>query len=106
MSADLTDAIYHDEAAARAHLEAQRWPNGPVCPHCKGTNAPRMVSSPESKNQVRDGLLKCRDCRKKFTVTVGTIFEHSHIPLNKWLLATFLLCSSKKGTFCAHPRKA
>ncbi|MEI9893990.1 MAG: IS1595 family transposase [Chthoniobacter sp.] len=82
---------------ARIFLEGVLWPNGPVCPHCKGMDACRLVSKPSSKHPVRDGLLKCRECKKKFTVMVGTIFSDSHIPLNKWLIAIFLLCSSKKA---------
>lgn len=82
---------------ARVFLESILWPNGPVCPHCKGMDACRIVSRPGSKYPVRDGLLKCRKCSKKFTVMVGTIFSDSHIPLNKWLMAIFLLCSAKKA---------
>jgi transposase-like protein len=89
----LTDAIYNDENKAREHLEAMRWPDGPVCPHCGVVgNAKRM----EGK-ATRPGLLKCRDCRKQFSVTVGTVFERSKIPLTKWLAATYLMTSSKKG---------
>lgn len=89
----LNAAIYHNEDAARAHLEALRWPDGPICPHCGSLdNAKRM----EGKS-TRPGLLKCRDCRKQFSVTVGTVFERSKIPLTKWLAATYLICSSKKG---------
>lgn len=93
MSADLTDPIYHDEAAARAHLEAQRWPAGPVCPKC-GTvdQATRLCGE-----KHRAGLLECRACRKQFSVTVGTVFERSHVPLHKWVLAVHLVTSSKKG---------
>ena len=93
MSADLTAPIYHDEAAARAHLEAQRWPSGPVCPHC-GTvdNATRLAGEAH-----RPGLLECRACRKQFSVTIGTLFERSHVPLHKWVLAVHLVTSSKKG---------
>jgi transposase-like protein len=83
------------EPEARAFLEAIRWPNGPVCPHCKSTNAGRIAANPDKK--VRPGLLKCRDCKKQFTVTVGTVFEDSHISLEKWFFALGLMCSSKKG---------
>lgn len=93
MSADLTAAIYHDEAAARAHLEAQRWPDGPVCPHCGVVdNATRLAG-----DKHRPGLLECRACRKQFSVTIGTVFERSHVPLHKWVLAVHLVTSSKKG---------
>src|SRR5436190_1528393 len=83
--------------SARIYLESILWPNGPVCPHCHGTDAVRLISRSESKHKVRPGVLKCRACRKKFTVTVGTIFEATHIPLEKWLMALFLLCSAKKA---------
>ncbi len=86
-----------DDDAARAFLEAMRWPDGPVCPRCKSTVAYRLTPRVESTRPVRKGVLKCKSCRKQFTVTVGTIFEDSHIPLSKWLLAIHLLCSSKKG---------
>lgn len=88
----LTEKHATDEAAARAHLEAIRWPNGPVCPHCSATKVYRL----KVKNTQRE-VLKCASCRKQFTVTVGTIFEDSHIPLTKWIQAFQLVCSSKKG---------
>ena len=91
---------FSDETRAREMLEAIRWPNGVACPRC-GSLA---VSKIESKavSQTRPGVYRCKDCRKmkkpkQFTVTVGTIFEDSHIPLSKWLLAISLLCASKKG---------
>jgi transposase-like protein len=82
---------FTDEDAARAYLEALRWPSGPVCPHC-GTIGKAYTTK-------RAGKYRCgsRECRKDFTVKVGTVFEASHIPLHKWLLAAYLLCSSKKG---------
>ena len=86
------------EADARAMLERLRWPHGPVCPHCGVIgDAKRMESSDESATQLRDGVWNCRACRKPFSVTVGTIFEGSHIPLSKWLLGFYLFASSKKG---------
>src|SRR4051812_3229995 len=86
------DARFTDSFAAADYLESIRWPNGPVCPHCgESERQPYRL-----KNQTRK-LWKCAACRKQYTVTVGTIFESSHIPLNKWLLAFYLLCSSKKG---------
>jgi transposase-like protein len=94
---NLTDPIYTNEAKARAHLEALRWPDGPVCPHCGVIgNAVRLAGE-----STRPGLFKCRDCRQPFSVTVGTVFERSKIPLHKWLLAANLMASSKKG-FSAH----
>jgi transposase-like protein len=97
-----TDPIFHDEEAAREHLELIRWPNGPVCPHCgataRTTNIWRIEAKiKEPRKGARPGVLCCGDCRKQFTVTVGTVFEHSKVPLHKWVLATHLLCSSKKG---------
>lgn len=90
---DLSNPIYHDKDKAREHLESIRWPNGPICPHCGVLdNAAKL----EGKAH-RPGVYKCRDCRKQFSVTVGTVFERSKIPLNKWLLATHLMTSSKKG---------
>ena len=94
---NLTNPIYTNEAKARAHLEALRWPDGPVCPHCGVIgNAVRLAGE-----STRPGLFKCRDCRQPFSVTVGTVFERSKIPLHKWLLAAHLMASSKKG-FSAH----
>lgn len=89
---DITAPRFTDETAARQHLESLHWPNGPVCPHCGSVNATRL----EGKKH-RAGLVQCNDCREQFTVTVGTVFERSKVPLNKWLLATHLLCASKKG---------
>ena len=95
MAYDLTNPIYNDEEAARKHFEAIRWPHGVTCPHC-GTvgNAVEMQGK-----STRLGVYKCREkaCRKPFTATVGTVYERSHIPLHKWLLATHLICASKKG---------
>lgn len=88
-----TEARFHDEDAARAHLEATRWPKGPECPHCGGVD---RVSRLEGKAH-RPGLLFCGDCRTQFSVTVGTVFEDSKLPLHKWVYAIHLLCSSKKG---------
>ncbi|MEQ1867143.1 MAG: IS1595 family transposase [Micropepsaceae bacterium] len=95
--ANLSDPIFHNEEAARAHFEALRWPNGRVCPHC-GTVDNSVLLKGKS---TRPGLYKCRDCRKPFTATLGTVYEASHIPLHKWLLATHLLCASKKGMSAA-----
>ena len=89
---------YRDEDAAREHLEKVRWPDGPVCPHCGViSEATKLEPRADSKNGVRKGVYQCNDCRKQFSITVGTIFEDSHIPLHKWLLAVHLMCSSKKG---------
>jgi transposase-like protein len=84
--------------AAREYLERQRWPEGPICPHCGVIGeAYKLKSKPGAKSPIRKGVWKCSGCRKPFTVTVGTIFEDSHIPLNKWVIAVHLLCASKKG---------
>src|SRR5208282_1285875 len=91
---------YADEDKARGLLESLLWPDGAVCPHCKNhTEKPiyKLQSKEGSKTKVQKGLYKCGACRKKFTVTVGTIFEDSHLPISKWLMAIFILCSSKKS---------
>jgi transposase-like protein len=90
---------FSDEDKAREFLEKLRWPDGVVCPHCGLIDkAYRLEPKPSKKNtHVRKGVWKCGGCREQFTVTVGTIFEDSHIPLSKWLLAYHLLCASKKG---------
>jgi transposase-like protein len=99
---------FSSEDAAREFLEKLRWPDGPVCPKCGEINnayklEPRPAQpnpDPEKKakgTHVRKGVWKCAGCRQQFTVTVGTIFADSHIPLHKWLLAYHLLCASKKG---------
>lgn len=89
----LSKKYFHDEKAAFAKLESIVWPNGPVCPHCSGMD---KVYELRGKS-ARLGLKKCGDCRKTFTVRVGTVFEGSHVPLHKWFQAAFLLASSKKG---------
>lgn len=89
----MTNPIYSNEVAAREHLEEIRWANGVYCPHCGGFDDVRKLGGAS----VEKGLWHCKPCRKKFTVTVGTVFERSHIPLSKWLGAFALMCSSKKG---------
>lgn len=90
----LTDPIFTDETKARAHLEATRWPNGVVCPFCGESTTVKALPATGSMGA---GWYHCKKDRKKFTVRVGTLYERSHVPLHKWLLATYLLCSSKKG---------
>ena len=90
---DLTNPIFTDLDAARAHFEAIRWPNGPYCPFCGVVDRVAALGG----KSMGPGWYHCKDCRKKFTAAVGTIYERSHIPLTKWFLATHLLCSSKKG---------
>ena len=103
---DITNPMFHDEDAAREHLEAQRWPDGVFCPFCKQTEtvkafpAEAMMSKPSKKNPISKptkGWYHCKTCRKKFTVSVGTVMERSHVPLHKWLLAFRLMAASKKG---------
>lgn len=87
-----------DEEKATAFLEKQRWPDGPVCPHCGLVGeAFRLKPTVKGKTHVRKGLWKCSGCRKEFSVKIGTIFEDSHIGLHKWLMAYHLICASKKG---------
>jgi transposase-like protein len=90
---------FADEDKARLLLESMRWPNGgPSCPQCKQTSTVyRMQRLATSKKPGRKGLLRCRACKRQFTVTTGTVFEDSHIPPTKWLQAIYLLTSSKKG---------
>lgn len=90
---DLTNPVYSDKNKAREHLEALHWPNGPICPKCGETERVTRLAS----KSTRPGVVMCNPCRKPFTVTVGTIFEDSKIPLNKWLLAFRLMAGSKKG---------
>jgi transposase-like protein len=89
----LSAKVLQNEAAAIAWVEARVWPNGPVCPHCGGFDRIGKMGG----KATRIGLWKCYQCRKQFTVKVGTVFEDSHVPMNLWLQAMYLLCSSKKG---------
>ncbi len=91
MTCDLTNPIFTDEAKATAHMEVDRWPDGAYCPHCGSFNVHKMAG------ETQAGMFLCNDCRDKFTVRTGTVFERSHIPLHKWLLATHLIAASKKG---------
>ncbi len=84
---------FKDANAAREHLESIRWPTGPVCPHCGATDRMSKLNG----KAHRPGVYDCGHCRDQFTVTVGTVFERSKIPLNKWLMAATLLAASKKG---------
>lgn len=88
----LTDECFNDADKARQYLEAQRWPDGPVCPHCGSVEATSLQGA-----KHRAGLYQCNDCREQFTVMVGTVMERSKIPLNKWLMAIHLMGASKKG---------
>lgn len=93
MTLNFKAKIFTDETAARQHLEALQWPDGPVCPHCGVIGEATALAG----KSTRPGVWKCRPCQKPFSVTVGTVFERSKVPLTKWLLATELLTSSKKG---------
>ena len=84
---------FHDEEAAYKWVEERVWPNGPVCPHCGGVERISKMKG----SATRIGLYKCYQCRKQFRVTVGTVFEASHVPMNLWLQAMYLMTSSKKG---------
>jgi transposase-like protein len=93
---------FNTDEAAREYLEAVRWPNGPVCPHCPNEERKPIYAIPANPaKKVRAGLYECSSCHGQFTVTVGTIFEDSKIPLGKWLVAWYLLCTSKKGVSAA-----
>lgn len=104
---DLTNPIFTDENKAREHLEAIRWPNGAICPHCgardqlvaKVQSSGKKTKEPKKGKHrpARAGLYYCNSCKEQFTVQVGTVLEKSHIPLNKWLAGFYLMCASKKG---------
>jgi transposase-like protein len=91
---DLRNPIFHNDDAAREHLEKVLWPQGPHCPRC-GVMGNRITKL--QGTSTRPGVYKCKDCRKPFTVTVGTVMERSHIPLSKWVMAAQLMASSKKS---------
>jgi transposase-like protein len=94
MSKSVLDSkAFQDEAAAYAWVEARVWPEGPICPHCGGTE---RIGKLQGKS-TRVGVYKCYQCRKPFTVKVKTVFEDSHVPMRFWLQAMYLMCSSKKG---------
>jgi len=89
----LNQARFRSDESARRHLESIRWPSGPVCPHCGGAERQSRLNG----EAHRPGVIFCGECREQYTVTVGTVFERSKVPLHKWLAATHLLCASKKG---------
>jgi transposase-like protein len=96
---ELSHPCYHDDEAARAQLESIRWPNGPFCPYCGGFDRVKPTVTPSKAKG--GGWYRCQDCRRNFTVRVGSIFHRSHVPLHKWLLGFRLMAGSKKG-FSAH----
>ena len=93
MTVNLKNPIFLSEKAAREHLESLRWADGAYCPRCGQTETVKKLGGKAADL----GQYNCRDCRKKFTVTVGTVFERSHIPLTTWMLAFHLMTASKKG---------
>ena len=93
MVSALSAPHFHDEEAAYAYVEARIWRNGPVCPHCGGVD---RISKMQGKS-TRIGTYKCYQCRKPFTVKIGTIFESSHVKMHLWLQAMYLIAGSKKG---------
>jgi transposase-like protein len=98
LTLDQINTHFASDETAREYIESILWPKGPVCPHCKNSDQKRLwkiQANPAKK--IRAGLHRCAECNREFTVTVGTIFEDSHIPLRKWLIAWYLVCSSKKG---------
>src|SRR5438132_14414862 len=98
LTLDEIQSRFGTDEAARQYLEEIRWPTGIVCPHCKNADHKHIWEIKENpEKKIRAGLYHCAECGKQFTVTVGTIFEDSHIPLRKWLVAWYLLCSSNKG---------
>lgn len=98
LTLDQIMAHFGTDEAAREYLEATRWPNGPVCPHCGNDDRACIYDiTPNPAKKIRAGLRECKACGKSFTVTVGTIFADSKIPLRKWLVAWYMLCTSKKG---------
>lgn len=90
---NLTNPIFTDEAKAREHFEATRWPDGPYCPFCGQTETVKRLGG----KSMGPGWYHCKDCRRKFTALVGTVMERSHIPVTKWLMAMHLMAASKKG---------
>jgi transposase-like protein len=96
---ELSHPCYHDENAARTQLESIRWPDGPFCPYCGTFDRVKPTATPPKARG--GGWFHCQDCRRKFTVRVGSVFHRSHVPLHKWLLGFRLMAGSKKG-FSAH----
>jgi transposase-like protein len=94
MPSDLQNPIFHDDEAAARHFEAMRWPDGPYCPLCGSFDRVKPTTTP---NKAHGSWYHCGACRRRFSSTMGTVCERSHIPLTKWLLAMHLMCSSKKA---------
>jgi len=97
MTAIFQEPVFQDENVARETLEAVRWPDGPYCPHCGCSDQDRIAKVEGVKQSHRPGLYYCGDCKGQFTVTVGTVFERSKVPLTKWWMAAHLMNSNKNG---------
>ena len=96
-AATFQDPMFHDETKAREALESVRWPDGPVCPHCGSSDPDKLAKVEGTKKSHRPGLYYCNDCKGQFTVTVGTVFERSKVPLTKWWMAAHMMNSGKNG---------
>src|SRR6202795_1444991 len=97
MTAKFQSPLFQDENKARKALEAVRWPNGPVCPHCGNSHPEKIAKGEGKKHSHRPGLYYCNDCKGQFTVTVGTVFERSKVPLTKWWMAAHMMNAGKNG---------
>jgi len=97
MTAVFQDPMFYDEDKAREALEAVRWPDGPICPHCGNSDQEKLAKIEGQKQSHRPGLYYCNECKGQFTVTVGTVFERSKVPLTKWWMAAHLMNSGKNG---------
>lgn len=98
LTLDEINTRFSTDEAAREYWESIHWPNGPVCPHCQNVDSKSIWKIEANKSKkIREGLHQCGECKKQFTSTIGTIFEDSHIPLRKWIIAWYMICSSKKG---------
>ncbi len=95
--ATFQDPMFHDEDRAREALEAELWPDGPVCRHCGNSDPGKIAKVEGKKRSHRPGLYYCNECKSQFTVTVGTVLERSKIPLTKWLMAAHMFNSGKNG---------
>lgn len=91
------DPIFQDENKAREALEAVRWPDGAICPHCGNSDQEKLAKVEGQKKSHRPGLYYCNECKGQFTVTVGTVFERSKVPLTKWWMAAHMMNSNKNG---------
>jgi transposase-like protein len=97
MTAVFQDRMFHDEDKAREALEAELWPNGPVCRHCGNVDVSKIAKVEGKKHSHRPGLYYCNECKSQFTVTVGTVLERSKIPPTKWLMAAHMFNAGKNG---------